>query len=217
MTVPGWGRLRALWLRFNQVRRRRRWNRQYAAGEWAWLARPGELARYSVLAGYALELKPGGALLDVGCGEGLLRERLHPAAFTQYVGIDFEEPIRRAAPRIDEHTRFVAADMNFFVPDVAFDVIVFNESLYLFRNVAEGLKRYETFLAPNGLFLVSMHGGPKTEAIWTLLRERYPVIDEVTIANRDGATWTCKALASSPRIASGDLEGDPEREDNVAD
>lgn len=217
MTVPGWGRVRALWLRFNQVRRRRRWNRQYAAGEWAWLARPGELARYSVLAGYALELRPGSALLDVGCGEGLLRERLHPAAFTQYVGIDFEEPIRRAAPRIDERTRFVAADMNFFVSDVAFDVIVFNESLYLFRNVAEGLKRYETFLAPNGLFLVSMHGGPKTEAIWTLLRERYAVIDEVTIVNRDGATWTCKALANSSPIASGELEGDSEREHNVAD
>jgi SAM-dependent methyltransferase len=198
MRVPGWRALRALWLRLNQVRRRRRWNRQYAAGDWAWLARPGELARYSVLAGYALELKPGGRVLDVGCGEGLLRDRLHPRAFTQYLGIDFEEPIRRAAPRSDERTRFVAADMNFFVPDVGFDVIVFNESLYLFRDVAEGLKRYETFLAPQGLFLVSMHGGLKTDGIWTLLRERYAAIDEVTITNRDGATWTCKALANSP-------------------
>jgi hypothetical protein len=62
--------------------------------------------------------------------------------------------------------------------------------------VAEGLKRYETFLAPKGLLLVSMHGGPKTDAIWSLLRERYATIDEVTITNRDGATWTCKALGS---------------------
>jgi len=195
MNVPGWNDLRAVWLRLNQVRRRRRWNRQYAAGEWTWLARPGELARYSVLAGYALELKPGGKLLDVGCGEGLLRDRLHPRAFTQYVGIDFEEAIRRAAPRADERTRFFDADMNFFVPDVAFDTIVFNESLYLFRDVADGLGRYERFLAPNGLLLVSMHGGTKTEAIWSLLAERYPVIDEVTITNREGAIWTCKALA----------------------
>jgi SAM-dependent methyltransferase len=194
MTVPGWDTLRTLWLRLNQTRRRRRWNRQYAAGEWEWLARPGELARYSVLAGYTLELKPGSRLLDVGCGEGLLRDRLHPAAFKQYLGVDFEEPIRRAAQRIDERTRFVAADMNFFVPDDAFDVIVFNESLYLFRDVADGLKRYETFLAPKGVFLISMHGGPKTDAIWSLLRERYATIDEVTITNRDGATWTCKAL-----------------------
>jgi SAM-dependent methyltransferase len=194
MTVPGWDTLRTLWLRLNQTRRRRRWNRQYAAGEWEWLGRPGELARYSVLAGYALELKPGSRLLDVGCGEGLLRDRLHPAAFTEYLGVDFEEPIRRAAPRIDDRTRFVAADMNFFVPDAAFDVIVFNESLYLFRNVAEGLKRYEPFLAPKGVLLISMHGGPKTDAIWSLLRERYATIDEVTITNRDGAIWTCKAL-----------------------
>jgi 2-polyprenyl-3-methyl-5-hydroxy-6-metoxy-1,4-benzoquinol methylase len=190
----GWGDLRALWLRLNQVRRRRRWNRQYAAGEWTWLTRPTELARYSVLAGYALELKPGGKLLDVGCGEGLLRDRLHPDAFTEYVGIDFEEAIRRAAHRVDERTRFIQADMNFFVSDARFDTIVFNESLYLFRNVAEGLERFEGFLAPNGIFLISMHGGTKTQEIWTLLGERYEVIDEVTITNRDGAIWTCKAV-----------------------
>src|ERR687895_1942181 len=121
MMAPAWGSVRGLWLRLNQVRRRRRWNRQYAAGDWAWLARPGELARYSILAGYALELKPGGKVLDVGCGEGLLRDRLHPRAFSEYVGIDFEEAIRRAAPRIDDRTRFVVADMNFFEADTAFD------------------------------------------------------------------------------------------------
>lgn len=198
MKVPGWGDLRTLWLRLNQVRRRRRWNRQYAAGEWTWLARPGELSRYSVLAGYALEFRPGGKLLDVGCGEGLLRDRLHPGAFTEYVGVDFEEAIRRAAPRIDERTRFFQADMNFFVPDVVFDAIVFNESLYLFRNLADGIERYENFLAPNGVFLISMHGGTKTQEIWSLLAERYAVIDEVVITNRDGATWTCKALAQPP-------------------
>jgi len=202
MSVPGWGGLRAVWLRLNQVRRRRRWNRQYAAGEWVWLARPGELARYSVLAGYALELKPGGKLLDVGCGEGLLRDRLHPSAFTQYVGIDFEEAIRRAAHRVDERTRFFAADMNFFVPDVTLDTIVFNESLYLFRDVANGLERYETFLAPNGVFLISMHGGTKTQEIWSLLGERYAVIDDVTITNHAGASWTCKALGAPARRPS---------------
>lgn len=196
MKVPGVGELRALWLQLNQVRRRRRWNRQYAAGDWAWLARPGELARYSILAGYALQLKPGGKLLDVGCGEGLLRDRLHPRAFAQYVGIDFEEPIRRASERVDEQTRFFAADMNFFVPDLTFDTIVFNESLYLFRNVAEGIMRYESFLAPGGVFLVSMHGGEKTQEIWSLLADRYAPIDEVTITNRDGAMWVCKALGA---------------------
>lgn len=187
--------MRESWLRVNQIRRRRRWNRQYAAGEWTWLTRPTELARYSVLAGYALELKPGGKLLDVGCGEGLLRDRLHPRAFSDYVGVDFEEAIQRAMHRSDERTRFVVADMNFFAADGTFDTVVFNESLYLFRDPARGMERYEHFLAPRGVFLISMHGGPKTAAVWSVLAERYPVIDEVTITNRDGASWTCKALA----------------------
>ena len=199
VTEPLGDGLRKSWLRLNQVRRRRRWNRQYAAGEWTWLARLGELARYGVLSAYALELKPAGKLLDVGCGEGLLRDRLHPGAFTHYVGIDFEEAIQRAATRSDGRTRFLVADMNFFVPDLTFDTIVFNESLKSFRDVAAGLERYEAFLDRNGLLLVSMHGGMKTQEIWRLLDERYPVIDEVTITNRDGATWTCKALAGPAR------------------
>jgi SAM-dependent methyltransferase len=196
--LPLWDGLRRSWLRMNQVRRRRRWNRQYAAGEWTWLARPGELARYGVLSMYALELKPGGKVLDVGCGEGLLRDRLHPRAFSEYVGIDFEEPIRRAAPRIDDRTRFLVADMNFFIADAAFDTIVFNESLYLFRDVGGALLRYESFLAPGGILLVSMHGGPKTDEIWRLLADRYRVLDTVSITNRDGSTWTCQALAGPP-------------------
>lgn len=196
MKILGSGKLGTLWLRMNQGRRRRRWNRQYAAGEWTWLVRPAELARYSVLVGYALELKPGGRLLDVGCGEGLLRDRLHPRAFSDYVGIDFEEAIVRARHRTDERTRFVTADMNFFEPDGAFDTIVFNESLYLFRDAAQGIERYERFLAPQGVFLISMHDGAKTEEIWGILGERYQLIDAVTITNRDGAMWTCKVLGA---------------------
>lgn len=194
MTVPLWNAVRTLWLRLNQRRRQRRWNRQYAAGGWTWLGRLGELARYHVLSGYALELKPGGVLLDVGCGEGLFRDRLHPGAFSRYVGIDFEEPVRQAAARADERTFFVAADMNFFQPDIAFDTIVFNETLYTFRDVEGGLRRYEAFLAPRGVFLVSMVVTEKSRQIWATLDALYTVIDEVTVTNGKGTSWICKAL-----------------------
>src|SRR6266566_1558759 len=48
------------------------WNAQYESGRWTYLGRLSELSRYSVLVGYMVHFKPGGAVLDVGCGEGIL-------------------------------------------------------------------------------------------------------------------------------------------------
>ena len=136
-------RIRALWLRLRGPwHPESRWDSQQAGGKWDYLGGLEELAHYSVLAGYALELKPGGDLLDIGCGEGLLRERLHPSAFGRYVGVDFGEAVRSAARRADDRTSFVIADMHDYVPDRSFDTIVFNEVLYYFRDPVAGARRY---------------------------------------------------------------------------
>lgn len=171
-----------------------KWDTQHARGQWDYLTELGERARYSVLAGYAHALKPGGRLLDVGCGAGILRERLHPDAYSQFVGIDFGEAIARAAHLVGDRTTFVAADMHDYDPGQRFDLIVFNESFYYFRDPAAGVRRYEDFLEPDGFFLTSMHLSAKPEEAWRSMSNRYEIVDEVLVANRDGTSWICRAI-----------------------
>jgi SAM-dependent methyltransferase len=181
--------------------RERRWNRQYAEGGWEWLRRLDELAHYAVLAGYLLRLRPGARVVELGCGEGLLLDYLHPRAYSSYLGVDFATAIAQAGHRAGEHVRFVVADMVDFAIDERFDAIVFNESLYYLPDVLAGLRRYEAMLAPGGVFLVSMCGNAGNEERWRAVDGAYTIVDEVLIRNRHGTTWTVKAFVPRDREA----------------
>ena len=174
-----------------------KWNAQYVAGRWTAFDRLDELAHYSVLAGYALDLKPGGALLDVGCGDGVLRDRLHPSAFSRYLGLDFAEAIGRAQRRADARTEFVVGDMCDFEPATPFDTIVFNESLYYAADPLAQLHRYAGKLTADGLFLISTHFKPNTQRLWDQIGASFDLIDRTVVTNSRGTTWQCGAV--SPR------------------
>ena len=176
-----------------RIDRERRWNTEYAKGGWDWLRNLDELGHHAILAGYFRRLKPNGSVLDVGCGDGVLLE-LIGGGYSRYLGIDFAEAIRLADTRRDERTEFRTADMNDFSTDEQFDAIIFNESAYYHHNAITGLQHYESMLLPGGVFLISMHGKERNDAIWTLLDERYTVADAVTIRNQAGVTWTAKVL-----------------------
>lgn len=181
--------------------RERRWTKQYAEGGWEWLRSLDELAHYAVLAGYLLRLKPGARVLELGCGEGLLLDYLHPGSFTDYLGVDFAGPLEQAVPRTRDAVRFAAGDMVDFSTQERFDAIVFNESLYYLPDVLTGLARYERMLLPNGVFLVSMCGNAGNAERWEAIDGVYTILDEVWMRNRHGTTWTVKAFM--PRAAEG--------------
>src|SRR5882724_1326205 len=86
------------------------WEEQYRHGGWEFMRDLNELARYSVIAGYLHYLHPGGSVLDVGSGEGLLRDHLLPFGYARYHGIDLSAAaIAHAAPRAGESTTFAVA------------------------------------------------------------------------------------------------------------
>jgi 2-polyprenyl-3-methyl-5-hydroxy-6-metoxy-1,4-benzoquinol methylase len=194
------------WLQSLSDRRRRSdgllqsaqmWEAQYAAGRWAFLAELTELARFSVLAGYVWQLKPGGAVLDTGCGQGALLRRLPSAAYSKYVGIDLSpSAIAVAKSQLNERSTFLVADCEEYSPAESFDVIVFNEVLCCLNDPLRTVQRYAASLRPGGLLLVSLCTAARGSAtvLWQLKRA-YAVVDEVRVVHSARkVSWVCIAL-----------------------
>ncbi|HEY2662863.1 MAG TPA: hypothetical protein VGI47_00885 [Candidatus Binataceae bacterium] len=52
------------------------WEKEYASGQWSYMKGVDDLARYSLIVGYYDFFKAGGSILDLGCGEGILQQKL---------------------------------------------------------------------------------------------------------------------------------------------
>ena len=100
------------------------WEAQYAAGRWDYLAQLSELARFSILAGYVHHLRPGGAVLGAGCGQGALLRRLPSSCYSRYVGIDVSSSaISVAREYQSERSSFLVTACEEYSPPEPFDVI----------------------------------------------------------------------------------------------
>jgi 2-polyprenyl-3-methyl-5-hydroxy-6-metoxy-1,4-benzoquinol methylase len=178
------------------------WEAQYAAGRWDFLAELSELARFSVLAGYICHLKPGGTVLDTGCGQGALLRRLPSSCYSRYVGIDVSSSaISVAQQQGNERSTFLAADCEEYSPAERFDVIVFNEVLCCLRDPLRTVERYARSLNPGGLLLVSLCTAARgSDALRRALKRAYATVDEVRVVHSGRkVTWVCTALRPEAR------------------
>jgi len=173
------------------------WETQYAAGRWDFLGELSELARFSVLAGYVRHLKPGGAVLDCGCGQGMLLRRLPSSSYARYLGIDVSaSAIAVAKQAQNERSAFLVADCELYSPVENFDVMVFNEVLCCLRDPLRTVERYARSLNPGGLVLVSLCTAARGSAtiLWRLKRA-FALVDEVRVVHSGrGVSWVCTAL-----------------------
>jgi len=174
------------------------WDKEYQNGQWDYLKNLDELAHYSIIIGYYNYLKPRGSILDVGSGEGLLQKRILAYSYSKYVGIDGSlEAINRASPKTDNKTFFLKEDMHNYSTKKAFDVIVFNESLYYSDNPLKVIRKFENYLDKKGIFIVSMYK-PNfpisifVYLIWKKISKEYKLIDETIIKNKLGQKWICR-------------------------
>lgn len=174
------------------------WEEQYQKGGWEFMRRLDELPRYSVLSGYLRHLKPGGAVLDVGCGEGILRDEMRIHGYARWVGVDIAETaVARARETADDRATFLAANAEEHTPDGRFDAIVFNECVYYFENPIGTVERYRTFLELGGVILVSMFRSRRADVIRERLKAALPLVEEVELVHRKG-TWVVSVFRGGP-------------------
>jgi 2-polyprenyl-6-hydroxyphenyl methylase/3-demethylubiquinone-9 3-methyltransferase len=171
---------------------------EYSSGTWDYLGGTTELARFSIVVGYCHYFKAEGTILELGCGEGILKDRLCPLKYSRYLGVDISsEAIHRASYKQDEKSSFVREDARIYNPDQRFDVIVFNECLEYFQDPLSLVRRYQRFLEKKGVFIVSMFVGRDTvrsKRIWKILEAVYSAEAETRVSTKPGYSWNIKVF-----------------------
>ncbi len=172
------------------------WDERYRSGEWDYLDQLHELAHYSVIVGYCQHLFPDGKFLDVGCGEGILQQRLSILPYEKYTGIDLSKlAVSNATEKYADHrTKFIAANAEKFDDQCLYDLIIFNESLYCFDDAVKVLNHYKKSLTPDGLFVISMHVQEVSEYHWEEIGRDFKIVDSVDVKNGENISWKCKLV-----------------------
>lgn len=172
------------------------WDEQYAHGEWDYLRSIREAARYALIAGYCRYLSSSAAVLDVGCGEGLLQRLLCPH-YSRYLGIDLSAIAierARAAGSGASNTSFAQADGRDYVPAEDFDLMIFNECLYYFPHPLEVIRHYEPHLRDLGAIIVSNVISRRSHVARTSVPAAYRTLDRVTVTSDEGVSWELRVL-----------------------
>lgn len=164
------------------------WTDAYGAGTLEYYDRLDELARYSVILGYvgwfADALGRAPSILDVGCGVGLLRQRLSDDAFSEYVGVDLSAAaIAEAQSQTHPRSRFVVGDVT-SVDLGRSDIVVLNEVLYYASDPSDFLEKLRGVRNTDGLLIVSMWRHPGDRTLWRTVDRAYPIVDRVQVRNR---------------------------------
>ena len=77
------------------------WDEEYRAGRWSFLRDLPESGRYGIIGMWLSLTETLDSVLDIGCGEGLLYERLQPMGIKRYVGVDLAPAALNIATQCD--------------------------------------------------------------------------------------------------------------------
>lgn len=176
------------------------WDDQYRSGKWDYLDSIDQLGHYAVIAGYVRHLNPSAAILELGCGNGLLVRYLEGMPLASYVGIDLSEEAVERARALAARTvasfpcRFRVGDFESQAPGGEFDLVVFAESIYYATRPLETLLRYSSALREGGSIIISMYRYKNTAAIWKQIESRFSVEASVRLENARAQEWDIKVL-----------------------
>lgn len=172
--------------------KKQQWDKQYARGTWDTLKSPLEEERFGAVRQLIAKYSRKGSILEVGCGEGILQSTLDPHLYTGYLGIDISEvAIQKAAYLENAHVHYRYADMEKFIPEQLYDIIVFSETLYYAANPLQLMQLYMEYLQPGGVLIVSVFENPRNKKAMDLINGSFPFTEEIITSNARGK-WYCR-------------------------
>lgn len=155
----------------------------YESGGYEYFADLDELARYSVVRGYVSRFGKGAAIIDIGCGPGLLRPHIDGVEFRSYLGVDpVAEVIEAARTLEDERTSFSVADGT----DAAlgqFDLVTVVEVIYCSPDPAALIANAHERLAPGGYLISSNLRHAGDSGLHRMLGAGLELVDAVEARN----------------------------------
>lgn len=179
------------------------WDDEYRDGSWNFLDGLSERSHHMVVLGFVLGMGEDRRVLDVGCGTGGLLDLGRKFQLSGYTGIDISTTaIENARQRFrDTNIRFPvtfeAANFESYVSPKRYDAIIFNESLSYASDPVAILDRFRGFLAPGGMFLVSLCYNWWQEPIMRRLTAAFPTLYSTDVINEEGLTWQVRVLSGN--------------------
>jgi len=157
------------------------WDKEFGSGDWRYLDSTGDDPVYGYLARHCAAR----TILDLGCGSGNTANELDDSAYSQYLGVDVsEKAIQMAIARSrrngrEAKNRYVCADIERFIPEARYEVLLFRESLFYVpvSRVFHLLERYRQYLTKDGVFVVRMCSREKHRAIVRLIERHYTILE----------------------------------------
>jgi SAM-dependent methyltransferase len=151
-----------------------RWNDD--AGDWRGLDSSGQAPRYAAIAEILHSFNSDRKVLDVGCGEGVLRAWL--PEYTDYTGIEPSSLAVRIAVERKGLARIIHTSAERFdARGERFGTIVFNEMLYYTADPVGLLGKYAALLWQGGVILCSIYQKPGPSNGTSLRRKLWHFFD----------------------------------------
>lgn len=158
------------------------WDEEFQIGHWDYLEHTLDDPIYPYLEKYA----DAGTILDLGCGSGNTGNELNPAKYESYTGADLSETAvykavaRSKANRREQKNEYVCADIESYVPQKRYNIILFRESLFYvpMSRIKKVIDRYFKYLTDNGVIIVRMCDRQRYKPILNLITKNYRVIEE---------------------------------------
>lgn len=177
--------------KFHNWRRKLRWNKQYKKGRWDNLKGEVERIRYQTITNFISEYAvKNPSILDLGCGEGILCERLNHDEYSSFLGMDFSSVSIKKAIKLNlQNANFICADIHTFEPQQTFDVIIFNEVFYYIHESEKEnvLNRMIDNLNENGIIITSIYR--EGLGCWGYFEQKMQQLKFTTITTENQKTY----------------------------